>query len=177
MDLTKKERFMISNQLKILEALYPNEANSYAIQRAAFEDGYEAHYNWAMEHINDEPLSDEVTREVIDTLDMYRAIYFYKRKNSVSEFNEFSLKFAGYDGNDPFEYRLMGYSRYFVVELKRFEEILEDQGMHFDFNSHMEMRKNYKKMLDIWLRFKPGVEKGQRHNLTREQLISLVGLE
>lgn len=177
MEFSRKERFIISNQLKILEALYPNESDSYSIQRAAFEDGYETHYDWAMEHISDEPLSDELAKEVRNTLDMYRAIYFYKRDNSVEEFNKYSLQFSGYDGNDSVEYKLMGYARYFVVDLRRFEEILEEQGKNFDFNSHAEMRANYKRMLAIWLTLDPGVKKGQRHNLTKEQMVSLVGLK
>lgn len=172
--MDRKDRFIISNQLKILEALYPDEAKSYAQARTAFEEGYETHYDWVMEHISTETLNPEMTKEVIDTLDMYRAIYFYARKHGEDGFNKYDIRFKGYDGNDPMECRLLGYARYFVVELGRFSEILEEQGEHFDFNSHMEMRGKYLKMLAVWKSLPGGVQEGQRHNLTRQQLESIL---
>lgn len=174
MKLDQKDRFIISNQLKILEALYPDEASHYAIQRTAFEEGYESHYSWAMEHISESTLSAEETREVIDTLDMFSAL-----KRSVnqlqdkSELNEYSLKFRGYDGNHSKEVQLLGYARYFVVELERFQDILEGQEKYFDFNSHMEMRQVYQRMLDVWKKIPAGVDPGQRHNLTKAQIQSV----
>lgn len=172
--MNKKDRFIISNQLKILEALYPDDAQYYSQHRTAFEEGYESHYDWAMEHISNDILNEEVTREIIDTLDMYRAIYFYQRDHGTDGFNEYELKFRGYDGNDPFEYRMMGYARYFVVELNRFTEVLETQGEHFDFNSHAEMRENYQKMLAVWKAIPAGTNEGQRHKLTKTQLESIL---
>lgn len=168
--MDRATRFMIVNQLKILEALYPEEAGDYAISRVAFEEGYESHYAWAMEQISKEELGHELTREVVDTLDMYRALFYFKRDNSIESFNELDFKFDGYDGNHELESRLLGYARYFVVDLKRFEEILEIQGKHFDFNSHCEMRARYNRMLAKWKGIPAGVEKGKRHNLTAEQV-------
>lgn len=173
--MNKKDRFIISNQLKILEGLYPEDAQYYAQHRTAFEEGYESHYGWAMEHISNETLTEEVTREIIDTLDMYRAIYFYQRDHGIDGFNEYQLKFSGYDGNDPFESKMMGYARYFVVELNRFTEVLETQGEHFDFNSHAPKRGKYQRMLAIWKAIPAGRSQGQRHNLTRTQLESVLG--
>jgi uncharacterized protein YfbU (UPF0304 family) len=172
--MDRKDRFIISNQLKILEALYPEEASSYAQARTAFEEGYESHYDWAMEHILQDPLTPEMTKEVIDTLDMFRAIYFYNRKHGEDGFSEYDTKFRGYDGNDPTECKLLGYARYFVVELGRFSEILEKQGEHFDFNSHMEMREKYQRMLRVWRPIPGGAQEGQRHNLTKQQLESII---
>ena len=172
--MEKKDRFIISNQLKILEALYPEEAQYYSQCRTAFEEGYETHYDWSMEHISTETLSEEVTKEVIDTLDMYRAIYYYQRDKDIDGINEYALKFSGYDGNDPMESRMMGYARYFVVDLNRFTEILETQGEHFDFNSHAEMREKYRRMLIRWKEIPAGTNEGQRHNLTKQQLESIL---
>lgn len=170
MKLDRKDRFIIANQLKILEALYPDEASSYAVQRTAFEEGYESHYPWAMEHISDEPLSESDTKEVVDTLDMFRAIrHCYNNLLDKTGIDEHGLRFLGYDGNDPVECRLLGYARYFVVELERFQEILEDQGGHFDFNSHREMREVYRRMLNVWMQ----LPAEQRHNLTKDQLVEI----
>lgn len=171
MKLDRKDRFMISNQLKILEALYPDEAGYYATQRTAFEEGYESHYEWAMEQIADEVLPEADSKEVIDTLDMFRALRVsYNQLKDKDGITEYDINFRGYDGNDSVECKLMGYARYFVVELKRFGEILEEQGEHFDFNSHGEMREVYKRMLEKWLAVPAGRGAGQRHNLTKEQL-------
>jgi uncharacterized protein len=172
--MNTKERFIISNQLKILEALYPDEAQYYSQHRTAFEEGYESHYDWAMEHISSVTLKEDVTREIIDTLDMYRAIYFYQRDHGIDGLNEYALKFSGYDGNDSFESKMMGYARYFVVELKRFKEVLEKQGEHFDFNSHAIMREKYQRMLAIWKGIPAGMKEGERHKLTIAQLKSIL---
>jgi len=43
--LTKLQRYQISNQLKILEVLYPDESASYSLQREIFERGYELLYD------------------------------------------------------------------------------------------------------------------------------------
>lgn len=172
--MEKKDRFIISNQLKILEALYPGEASYYSQCRTAFEEGYEDHYSWAMENIDSSTLNSDDTKEVRDTLDMYRAIYFYRRDHGQGGFNEFALKFQGYDGNDSVENKLMGYARYFVADLQRFSEVLETQGEHFDFNSHQEMRGKYQRMLAIWLDIPAGVDLGCRHNLTAEQVAQIL---
>lgn len=177
MKLDIKDRYIIINQLKILEALYPDEASSYAIHRTAFEAGYEAHYSWAMDFVYEDTLTKDLTDEVVNTLDMFRAISFYIRdKKDIENLNPYRLKFSGYDGNDNLESSLMGYARYFVVELNRFQEILE-QDEFFDFNSHMEMRDIYLNMLEKWLKLKPGRKEGERHNLTRSQIEAIVGLE
>jgi len=175
MKLDRKDRFIISNQLKILEALYPEEASSYAIQRTAFEEGYESHYDWALEHISEKTLTEDETGEVVDTLDMYSAI-----RRSVSQLsdktglNDFMIRFRGYDGNDPKEVQMLGYARYFVVELERFQDILDGQEKHFDFNSHMQIRDVYKRMLKEWQAIPSGIQTGQRHNLTKEQIIKIL---
>ena len=39
--LTTLDRLVLSNQYRILEALYPDEAETLAIKREAIENGYE----------------------------------------------------------------------------------------------------------------------------------------
>ena len=52
--LTRVERYILSNQFRILEALYPDEASHFATTREALEHGYEILYDWDMEHIYDD---------------------------------------------------------------------------------------------------------------------------
>jgi hypothetical protein len=54
MELSIKERLGFIYQLRILEALYPDEANHYANHRTALEEGYALHYDWIVEHLHEE---------------------------------------------------------------------------------------------------------------------------
>ena len=47
--LSRLDRLFLSNQLRILEALYPEEANDLARRREALECGYEMLYDWDMD--------------------------------------------------------------------------------------------------------------------------------
>ncbi|WP_019677381.1 YfbU family protein [Arsukibacterium perlucidum] len=56
--MDKLKRYELINQLLILEKLYPEEADYYAKNRKALENGYELHYSWLTENISD-GLSEE----------------------------------------------------------------------------------------------------------------------
>lgn len=45
MKLTRMERIVLVNQLRIMEALYPDEASQLGVQREALERGYELLYS------------------------------------------------------------------------------------------------------------------------------------
>ncbi len=63
MELNEKDRLIIANQLKIIEKLYPEEADYYAKHGKVVEQGYKLHYSWLVEHLYDEMTEDEC-REV-----------------------------------------------------------------------------------------------------------------
>ncbi len=165
MKLTKKERLSFINQLLILEALYPDEAESYAKDRIALQEGYTYHYDWMVEHLYDE-LSEEQCREVIDILDMYSEIAWGLEK--LDEGDELKkhhrARFPGFDGNH--ETHLMAYVRYFVVDLDRFSNLKRDEYPYF--NSHCPMLDTYRKMLERWRAF------DSRHQLNREKIAALL---
>lgn len=168
MELTKKERLAFIHQLRILEALYPNEATDFAQKRTALEDGFVLHYDWLFESLSDE-LSEEECREVLDILDMYRAIAFGLRKLDEGDaLREHHLaKFRGFDGNN--EGQLMAYVRYFIVDLDRYDELKE--GKLPSFNSHTQMLATYQAMLLRWKVIERKVE------LSREQIAAVLGAE
>jgi uncharacterized protein YfbU (UPF0304 family) len=168
MDLTKKERLSFIYQLRILEKLYPEEAVYFARHRIALEDGYKFHYKWMVENLSDE-LSEEECLEVLEILNLYRAVY-----NTLGELPEddelrghFLAKFTGFDGNN--ETQLMSYVRYFIVELGRFEELSE--GEYSTFNSHMPMLQTYRAMLQRW------IDGGKSFHMSREQLATVLGAD
>lgn len=170
MELTKTERLIISNQLKILKSLYPEEADGYEEQITALESGYELHYDGIVEHIED-GLSEKECREILDILNMYRAMHFSHQRMKdegieIDEDVEREIEFLGFDGNN--ESSRMGYVRYFIFELGRFSELVG--GSKFvDFNSHGAMTlENYQRMLGVW--------RGQenRQDLNQEQLKEII---
>jgi uncharacterized protein YfbU (UPF0304 family) len=165
MDLSEKDRLIISNQLKILEKLYPEEADYYSTHRKAIEQGYKLHYNWLVEHFYDE-MSQEECREVLDILEMYRAITFsYRRLTDKNGIDEKQIRFKGFDGNN--EGKQFGYALYFIVDLKRYDELR--YGVEYpDFNSGTPMLDRYKKMLKLWEGYSKSFE------LTREQIVELL---
>lgn len=147
MELTKKDRLAFSYQLRILEALYPNEAADFAQKRTALEDGFALHYDWLFENLYDE-LSKEECQEVLNVLDMYRAITFSLRNLDDGDalHKHHLAKFSGFDGNN--EGQLMAYVRYFIVDLDRYDELKE--GKLPSFNSHTPMLATYRAMLRRW---------------------------
>lgn len=155
MELSIKERLMLSNQFRILEALYPDEADVYSERRIAIEEGYELHY--APDHIYAETLTPEECREVLDILNMYRALHFSTlRDEDPVNLSVDDVQFPGFDGNN--EGTLMGYVEYFVVKLGRFEEL--NTG---SFNSHAQMLGRYRRMLNVWK------EAANKHELTQQE--------
>lgn len=164
MDLTKKDRLIIANQLKILEKLYPEEADHYAKQRKAIEEGYKFHYSWLVEHIFDNEMSEEECTEVLEILDMHRGlIWSYQDIIDKAGIEEQTIRFRGFDGN--LETRQFGYTHYFILDLGRFDELRYGEE-YPDFNSHCPMLDKYRRMFGIWNAY----EEESKFKLSKEQI-------
>lgn len=166
MDLTNFERLSLINQFKILEKLYPEEQRYYSNHRQALEEGYKLHYNWIFEHMWDE-MSEDECKEVVNILDMYRAITFSAEKlKDIKNIQEhYWLQFRGFDGNN--ETSQMAYCRYFIKELDRFGELTYGKE-YADFNSHMPSLPKYQKMLQVWNSL------DEKHDLNQETLLKVL---
>lgn len=162
MKLDKKDRLILSNQLKILEILYHEESDYYAQHRKALEEGYALHYDWLFENIHDE-MSVEDCKKVLDILDMYRAITFsYRKLEDKGELESHSyFKFRGFDGN--YETKLMAYARYLMIDLDRYQELRYDQ-LSPELNSHTKMMSKYENMLSEWEKCK------DKHFLSQDEI-------
>ncbi len=169
MELTRMERLIISNQLKILESLYPQEEEYYANQRKAIENGYKLHYDSIFVNISKDEMSEEDCQEILNILDMYRAITFsYEKLSDKNGINEEDIVFKGFDGHNETNKYL--YTNYFIFDLKRFDEL--KYGQEFpDFSSHVEMLDTYKKMLNIWNKYP------NKHNIDKNQIIELLKVD
>lgn len=143
--LSRKDRYIISNQLKILEVLYPSEAQGYAVAREAFERGYEIIYEWNFGDIykEGEILTPDEALEVWDTLDMFDALSRYMDK---AEIVEPLAKFQGYDGNN--EGKFMAFTAYTMERLERYQYIDLPRDKYY--NSHWPTRDMYGRMVEQW---------------------------
>jgi uncharacterized protein YfbU (UPF0304 family) len=166
--LTKLDRVFMVNQLRILEALYPDEATQLGVQREALERGYEMLYAWDTQNIydGDEVMTVEESREVFDTMDMFDAIA--RSMPADADMSKYPFKkFVGYDGNN--ESKFMGFAQFTVERLGRFEYLPMERPGYW--NSHAPVREIYQRMLDEW----KTVPQEQRFELTKEQLESVLG--
>lgn len=162
--LGRFERLLLINQARILEALYPEEAEELAVQREALERGYELVYDWnvfGQIYTDDDVMTPDESLEVWDTLDMYDSLHRAALATGNEDLAE-KTKFLGYDGNN--ESKFMAFAAFSVQRLKRFEYVeLAKPGY---WNSHSRMREMYERMLNVWKDL-PAV---QRSDLTPEQL-------
>lgn len=168
--LSRLERYFLSNQLRILEALYPDEADSLAVRREAIERGYEFLYGWDMEHIysGDDVMTPEESAEVWETLDMFDAIERSSQTVGPENLDGFHFKkFAGYDGNN--ESKFMSFAAFTVERLGRFQYIQTAKAGYW--NSHAPVRAIYQRMLEVWQR----IPRERRFDLSLDQLREILG--
>jgi uncharacterized protein YfbU (UPF0304 family) len=167
MKLSRVERWMLVNQMRILEALYPDEAKSIAEHRQALEEGYELHYNEFAQHICDDEdtLSVEGCKEVLYILSMHQALKrAFDELPDKSGIEEYRVRFVGFDGNDRVEGTMMAYTRWSCDSHGgRFKDL--DRGD--DFNSHGRMLDSYRAMLKEWEKSK------DKNRLTKDDIIRI----
>ena len=167
---TQVERLILSNQLKILAALYPDEADDFSIVRTALEAGYELQCEDYLESIRVNGMSIQETQEAWDTLEMFHSLRLSAEALDRLDWLEEQGcdKFPGYDGNDAIEGRFMWFVEYTVTKLNRFEYVEID-----DFNSHWPKIDGYRRMLTIWRK----VPAQSRSSLSQELLEQIVRLK
>ena len=152
-ELSLKERLSLVLQLRTLQKLSEDyEKEDYQNMIAALLHGYTLHYGDLFNEFYEKESSIVECRYVLRILEMYRGIIYsfieLERKGALKSLKEEDVMFPGFDGNDDRESSYMGYARYFVRDLGRYDEI-KDRTMD-DFNSHMNMCGKYDRMLEIW---------------------------
>jgi uncharacterized protein YfbU (UPF0304 family) len=162
MKLSRIDRWMLSNQYRILEALYPNEAEEYAHIRDAIESGYELEYEQIIPYIYEEGLSEDECREVKDIMAMFSILKeSYNLLEDKSGIDEWKINFRGFSGND--ETSQMAYAQY-LRERGSFRHL--ERGD--DFNSHFPALSGYRKMLAEWRKSE------NEYALSREDIIRII---
>jgi uncharacterized protein YfbU (UPF0304 family) len=147
MELSKKDRWILSNQFQILKKLYPEGEKMYEKMQTIVEEGFTLNYDWITEHILDET-TEYQCKEILDILDMYTAIFFSHRNlTDKAGIDTTYLKFIGFDGNHEAEH--MVYTQFLINTEGKFAE-LKYGNQAPDFNSHQQMLDNYRRMLQAW---------------------------
>ena len=123
MKLTRVERWILSNQFKILEKVDPEAAEYYAEMRDAVDSGYSLEYPPDYMLRDEHTLSDDDCREVLDILSMFRDLrYGYDELKDKSGLEEWLIEFSGFDGNN--EATRLGYCQYICTpKRERFQEL------------------------------------------------------
>ncbi len=146
MHLTKKERLSFIYQLRLLEALYPDDNAGYAQMRGALEEGFASEYCGTLFALPD-TLDIEECDRVMEVLEMYRAIHLALR--DVGPAHPFSqhwlARFAGFD--PVFEGRHGAFAEH-LVERGLYRELTEDAGAR----AARPMLPVYEAMVRAWAR-------------------------
>jgi uncharacterized protein YfbU (UPF0304 family) len=163
MILSETERCILSNQYRILAALYPNDADHFALAQEVLDSGYEYLYDEFSQHIYRETFSSERSDEVISILEMFTVVEgSYNNLDDKDGVDPFYAKFSGFDGNNETEER--SFARFFCNKMDRFN------GIEVDVNSHAQHLPMYRRML---ARFKELRPLFPERFLTKEQLIEI----
>jgi len=144
MELSKPERWILSNQYRILEKSYPKNKKEFAQCRKIIENGYVLEYDNISMYIDDEMSVGECKR-VLDILSMHSALYLSAQKLRYKPKEK--IIFRGFDGNN--EPKQLGYARFYLDDLQRFLEIKKITQSK-DYNSHFPTSTLYGMMLDEW---------------------------
>jgi uncharacterized protein len=151
--------------IKILEKLYPSEAEHYTQQRKAVEEGYQHDYDWLVEHLYEE-MPDAQCKHILKILNMYRAITFsFKKLSDKSGLDESQIRFPGFDGNN--EAKEFSYAKYLIFDLGKFQE-LRNGEKDLDLNSHRPILDQYSRMVELWKTYV------NRNELNRQNLVDLL---
>jgi uncharacterized protein len=160
--MDKLKRYEMIHQLIILCRVDPFNSDRYHNDIEILRNGYEFEYTW--EKLAD-PMTKDQCKEVLDILDMYRAIDNYWRKNHTDPI-PIPLKFGGFDGNN--ESRYLDYTR-FVIYSGRYTE-LKYGNDNCGFNSHFCTLGKYRRMLAAW----NGMGSSVRNDLTENNVNFIV---
>lgn len=148
MSLTRHERLVLSNQYRILALLAPKDDRDHWNRcREIVDRGYEHDYRHLGDQIDDDVMSIEESREVLDILAMFEALGRSGKhvSSGLTESERRQLKFHGFDGNA--EAKQLAYVRFFCdQDGGRYREL--DRGD--DFNSHCPMMRSYRGQLDVY---------------------------
>lgn len=166
--LSPVERLILRNQFELLNHT-PSGSNDELVE--ILERGYEREYGRVFDALY-EPMPADHSEEVINILDMYAAL-----QSSIKHLLDPSIgigprqaDFPGFDANDELEVRYLGYAKF----LRKREQFSHVVIAVLDLNSHFPRLRQYRAMLPKWLALPLGIERGQRHQMKKEQVEAIL---
>ncbi len=164
--LTLAERWIIFNQLQIIELLSPSKEkknHGQTVQQEALINGYESFYGCP---IDDETLDSETSSRVHNILGMFTVLRAsYGKLADKSGLSAESVEFEGFDGNNESDEH--GFAN-FLCRAGRYEGVLKE-----DNNSHGPTIARYEAMLTRYREVRESVT--PLEPLTKEQILAIVG--
>ena len=146
MQLSLKDRLILSNQFKILQLLDPKNKQDYEESIAIVEKGFQQDYDRLVEWMYEE-LPEHISKEVYSILELYRTITFaYERLTSEEQARIPSdkLKFRGFDGNNEVQHRS------YCLFLLKDRDLYKELHHNTDYNTHHPILGKYRMMLEQW---------------------------
>lgn len=165
---TLEQRLILMNQYKILEKLYPEDAELYARYEEILNEGYTLHYNDLIEYMS-KPMPEKEMEFVLDILDLYNTMHLAVYRSKNEKYKGKTIYFPGFDGNHEYEY--LNYARFFIFRLDRFQE-LQKKDTFESYNTHVRTLDTYKSMLEYWNESK----NENKFILTEQQLDELIAM-
>jgi uncharacterized protein len=144
MQLSITERLILCNQYRILEKIFPNESETCTQFQNILKNGYQLHYCEIFQSINEEPMTRDQSKEVLDIMSMYQEMQdLYNKIPDKSCIDLDQLTFPGFDGCN--ESNLLEYARYCIEDLGQYNRL-----RIIYLNSHHPTIDMYRRMLDEW---------------------------
>lgn len=144
MELSRKERLILYNQYRILENVDAENKDAYRAAQEVLAQGFAYHYSGLAEDIEEDTLSAEECREVLDILSMFRALKF--SGHAPADVHPEDMEFSGFDVNE--ETKQYVYANFYMGVWNKFPELHDAQGGCP--NSHRNTLPEYRKMLAEW---------------------------
>lgn len=155
--LTWAERLTLWNQYEILKRINPDDTKEYETNQEILSHGYEQYYSEINPSIYQETTKREVSREVEEILNVFRAIKFSCDKLGYKPKSHSAL-FEGFDGND--DGGQYSFARFVRRTLGKWEELKDRPD-----NSHSgSSLGHYRRMLATWRRL------GEKYELTEAEI-------
>jgi uncharacterized protein len=160
--LSRVDRWMLSNQYRVLELLDKKNADSHRHTQDALNSGYELCYDWLCDHVYAEKntLSAEQCTYVLDVMSMFEALQTaYDSLEDSSGIEPTCVVFPGFDGN--YETSYMGFARFFCDWQDAFHHLRKAAT---GLNSHRPTTDTYLRMLAAWN------DSDTKHKLTKDDI-------
>ncbi|MBE5252300.1 YfbU family protein [Mixta mediterraneensis] len=144
MEMTHAQRFILTNQYKIMAMLEPENAERFRRYQTIIERGYGLQMRELDKDFGE--LSEVTCRTLIDIMEMHHALQVsWSNLKEKGQLEARRLAFLGFDAATEAPY--FSYIRFMVNSEGRYTQF--DSGTH-GFNAQTPMWEKYQRMLALW---------------------------